>query len=515
MQKVGVTMFYFLTEAIRSSVSGIEKSMINRQKLFKKNNVGSRIITRSFNPHEHQNMHAYGLNEFDVINLFDFFQESISFEGKPVTIEDIPKIYDGFHRTKGTKSEYIFRNSSVGRLEIITQSLNSDKVGWVHHFDRNGQPTQNDTYDSRGFLSLRQFMGTDGGVSVEQMYTPSGRLVFSSYYQKNDEGKRVNSLLRLVNYLGQDYFFDNLDQLTSFFYDELAANDGNDTFIGDVPCSLDICLVGMKSKATKLLLMHNTHWQVDPSTGELNANVEYELKHQDDLDGYIFLTEDQKKDFVARCHPSFKTYVIPNQSYAMDILKQRRETSNKTHKITKLINVSRISYQKRLEDVIEIFREVHSSCPEVTLDIWGYSTDNPLKDRLIKKINDLGLQSEIKFKGFIKDLSEVYKSAGIALVTSRFEGLPMSVLEGQTFGVPTVAYDIHYGPNVFINNGVNGYLVESGNKTEFANKLINLINNSSEYESFVKNTFEHVQKWSDEVVWNSWKPIVYGERGIR
>lgn len=55
-------------------------------------------------------------------------------------------------------------------------------------------------------------------------------------------------------------------------------------------------------------------------------------------------------------------------------------------------------------------------------------------------------------------------------MTSRFEGFPMVLLEAMSFGLPSVSYSFKCGPKDAIKDGINGFLVEEGDKVAFAKK---------------------------------------------
>ena len=47
-------------------------------------------------------------------------------------------------------------------------------------------------------------------------------------------------------------------------------------------------------------------------------------------------------------------------------------------------------------------------------------------------------------------MSQEYNNAYLSIVTSNMEGFSLALLEGQSFGVPTISYDIKYGPNELV-----------------------------------------------------------------
>lgn len=68
-------------------------------------------------------------------------------------------------------------------------------------------------------------------------------------------------------------------------------------------------------------------------------------------------------------------------------------------------------------------------------------------------------------------------------MSSRFEGLPMVLLEAQSYGLPIVAFDCDTGPAEIVQHNINGLLVESGNINGLTNSLLELIHLSNiQYE---------------------------------
>lgn len=71
----GIFMNYFLVNNLGNKLTGIEKSVINRFKLFHSNKIDSHIITLSWNPHLHKHSKIFGINN-NIFSMFDFFQEA-------------------------------------------------------------------------------------------------------------------------------------------------------------------------------------------------------------------------------------------------------------------------------------------------------------------------------------------------------------------------------------------------------------------------------------------------------
>ena len=101
------------------------------------------------------------------------------------------------------------------------------------------------------------------------------------------------------------------------------------------------------------------------------------------------------------------------------------------------------------------------------LTIYG---DGIEKENLKQKINNKGIEKNTLIKPATKDIEKVYQNASLLVMTSRYEGLPMVMLEALSYGVPVVAFNFPCGPNDIISSNI-GSIVENGNITAFAKEI--------------------------------------------
>lgn len=90
-----------------------------------------------------------------------------------------------------------------------------------------------------------------------------------------------------------------------------------------------------------------------------------------------------------------------------------------------------------------------------------------------KKINEAGLAKFVRFTGFSDNVKQYYKYAFCYLSTSRWEGMPLSVLEAMSCGVPVVASNVTGNRDVVIH-GRTGFIYDSEEPDEAAGYLITL-----------------------------------------
>lgn len=115
-------------------------------------------------------------------------------------------------------------------------------------------------------------------------------------------------------------------------------------------------------------------------------------------------------------------------------------------------------------------------------------------------INDSALdEKETTYLGFVKNPDEIYRNAHVFVLASDSEGLPMSVLEAQSFGVPAIVTNVGGCPEI-IENGVNGFIVNK-DPSEIADRLTELAKDQALWLSFSKNSKQiHKEKFSSNVM---------------
>ena len=101
-------------------------------------------------------------------------------------------------------------------------------------------------------------------------------------------------------------------------------------------------------------------------------------------------------------------------------------------------NVGRFSLQKNQTRLVEIFAVIKELHPKSVLWLVG---DGELRGEIEKKIAELGLQSDVKLFGMVKNTKELYQAMDVMVMPSLFEGLPMVGVEAQASGLPCVFAD--------------------------------------------------------------------------
>lgn len=169
-----------------------------------------------------------------------------------------------------------------------------------------------------------------------------------------------------------------------------------------------------------------------------------------------------------------------------------------------IISVGRLSYPKNFENLIEVADIVLKNNPEWQWHIYG---DGPEYENLVSLVKKKNLQKQLFLKGKSNNLYQLYSSYSLLVMTSRYEGFPMTLLEGMSQGLPLISYDILTGPNEIIENNLNGYLVEPFKVEEMADRIQDLIDSPELRNRISENNKIKILNFSLDNIVQDWVRI--------
>lgn len=119
--------------------------------------------------------------------------------------------------------------------------------------------------------------------------------------------------------------------------------------------------------------------------------------------------------------------------------------------------------------------------------------EGPDEDKIKSYIKENNLSNKIKMIGSTNNVKSYLKKSHLIWQLSESEGLPLSILEAMSMGVPCIGFNVR-GINEVIRDGYNGYLVEYNNRDDVLRKTIKIFENKNLYKKFKKNSINYVRK---------------------
>lgn len=143
------------------------------------------------------------------------------------------------------------------------------------------------------------------------------------------------------------------------------------------------------------------------------------------------------------------------------------------HSQINILWIGRVSPEKKPHDAIRIFKLVHDVIPNTHLLYVGDTPNMDYYNSILDLAEALGVKDDIEFCGFQKDVGKYYAKSDLHLMTSEYEGFPLTLLESKMAQIPCVMYDLPY---LSVNDDKRGcFSVRQGDINSAAEKIIDLV----------------------------------------
>ncbi|MBM6628711.1 glycosyltransferase [Mammaliicoccus vitulinus] len=465
-------MIHTITSTLPLVHGGRTKSLLYRLKFLEENlNEKSTIHVTNYNPH-----YLYVYEEFKqreiiteklvIKNLYEWLSGNKLLEKIPTKTIFSKKVKTTSVKIPGLKEEikdsivryyrddeYVlyrkfYENTNVLRFEDYMSPLSKKRI-------------ERREYTKNGNLHRITNFSINNDVKLyEEFYDKNGSIYLKKYYADSKKTTLIYIIL-LKNNQPYKYFKSEKDMFTYYF--NHVFEDGNIVF-NDARL-LDKPLIDCEKDLKRVLVFHSTHFTDD------NIRNSYKLafNSKEVIDKYIVLTDYQKNDILSEFEIEKEKFkVIPH-------FVETIRTNKNFGKENQFCYIGRISKEKQVNHIIRAFSIYIKKGYDTKLMIYGKDEQGEV-DELKKLSSELGVEEYIEFKGYTDKPKEVFEKSIASILTSKFEGFGLTVMESINYGCPVISYNIKYGSSELIDNHQNGILVEKNNIDELAIAMENASN---------------------------------------
>ncbi|WP_273276723.1 glycosyltransferase family 4 protein [Maribacter polysiphoniae] len=170
-------------------------------------------------------------------------------------------------------------------------------------------------------------------------------------------------------------------------------------------------------------------------------------------------------------------------------------------KSKKIISVGRLTNQKNFMTLVDVAHIVLHEFPDYEWHIYGSGPD---QEKINTRIIEKKLEGKLILKGQSDNLYSLYKEYSMMVMTSIYEGFPMTLLEGMANGLPLVSFDIPTGPNEIITDDKNGYLIEPFDIERMAEMIMGLLTNESLRINFSTENRSRLNVFNNTTITRKW-----------
>jgi glycosyltransferase involved in cell wall biosynthesis len=215
-----------------------------------------------------------------------------------------------------------------------------------------------------------------------------------------------------------------------------------------------------------------------------------------DLDALVVLTEGDRADYRALGGVQVERVPDPTPPVA---------AGTSTLDAPVAVAAGRLTSQKGFDLLIPAFAPVARRHPEWTLRIYG---GGPERAALQAQIEGEGMTGRVELMGPTRELGKALAEASLFVLSSRFEGFGLVILEAMSVGLPVVSFDCPRGPGEIIDDGRDGVLVPPGDVAALSRALLEVVGDEEKRRALGVAALETARRYDPAAVGKSWVTLM-------
>lgn len=212
---------------------------------------------------------------------------------------------------------------------------------------------------------------------------------------------------------------------------------------------------------------------------------------------FCFFQLEGARDFFGKSVKEH-SFVIPNPYIKSDYTTPYLGYRNKT-----IVSAGRFAKEKCFDLLIKAYYQVHKLYPDYRLILFG---EGPMLKEYKKLIKKLNIEDYVDFPGYVTSVSQSIRKEGIFVLSSSNEGIPNSLIEAMSVGIPCISTNCPPGgPDFLTKNGKRALLIPINNEKALVESLLIYIKDQTIANSFGKKALEVISELREDKISDMWK----------
>lgn len=169
-----------------------------------------------------------------------------------------------------------------------------------------------------------------------------------------------------------------------------------------------------------------------------------------------------------------------------------------------VLAVGRLELQKGFDLLLQAWQKVERRFPEWALQIVGSGSQEKQLEQMIKEFS----LRNVKMVAYTDEIEKFYLNSSLFVLSSRFEGFVLVLLEAQAKGLPIVSFDCKEGPAEIVDRGKNGELVKNGDVNALADAICKLIGDEKLLKKYGKKAQKDLGRFDKDSIGRKWCEII-------
>jgi glycosyltransferase involved in cell wall biosynthesis len=254
-------------------------------------------------------------------------------------------------------------------------------------------------------------------------------------------------------------------------------------------------LAALLVKRPGVTVLGQEHMNLETHTPQRQREI---ARRYPGLDAITVLTERDRQTYSQMLGSVPRLERIANAAPAMDAAPSKLEQPI-------VIAAGRLTLQKGFDMLIPAFAKVVERHPGWTLRIYG---DGPQRKPLERLILEHGLSNDVLLMGPVRRLDLEMAQGSLYVLSSRYEGLPMVMIEAMSLGLPVVSFDCPTGPGEVIEDGRSGVLVPDGDVDALAGAMLAVIEDADHRRALAAGAAERAKDYALDSIGARWEQLL-------